>query len=147
MSLELSKPQGCLKYSNHVFEIWQVWLSSIAAEPSVKFPSDWKIWNINFMLFFSGWKEITHYDIVVSLSYLSTSYTYHPNVAWTPQLSTVDGPLGDPGFSTLDSTEFSSNDLQLQLTQPCMSFTLMQQRFFRKLLLLMILDTDHVLCS
>ena len=53
-------------------------------------------------LFVTGWKWITHYDIVVSLSFVV--YTDHPKVTRATKQSTVDGLLGDPGFSILDST-------------------------------------------
>ena len=107
MSLELLKLRGCvLKYSNH-FEIWQSRLDSIAAEPPVEFPSDWSIWNINLTLFCYWLKKIAQCQITKLLfhCHLTTSiYTDHPNVTWTTQRSSVDGPLSDPGFSTLDST-------------------------------------------
>ena len=75
-----------------------------------QFPSDWSIWNINLTLV-CNWLKInitmSHYEIVVSLSFLTTSvYTDHSNVTRTTRqrLSSVDGPLDDPRFSTSDST-------------------------------------------
>ena len=48
---------------------------------------------------------MSHYEIVVSLSFLTTSvYTDHSNVTRTTQRSSMDGPLDDPGFSTLESS-------------------------------------------
>ena len=60
-------------------------------------------------MLFCYWLNInitmSHYEIAVSLSFLTTSvYTEHANVIRTTQRSSVDGPLDNPGFSTLDST-------------------------------------------
>ena len=59
---------------------------SIAAEPPVKFPSNQSIWNINITLFCYWLKmksTMSHYEIVVSLSLLTTSvYTDHPMILY-----------------------------------------------------------------
>ena len=46
--------------------------------------------------------------IRVISSFLTTAYSDHPKVIRTIQPSTMGGPLGDPGFWTLDSTEHPS---------------------------------------
>ena len=77
------------------FEIWQAWLRSLAPEPhQISKPLE----NLKYQshLFVIGWNYITKYDILVSLSFLTTSYTDYPKVARTTQWSTV----GDSGIAS-----------------------------------------------
>ena len=87
MSLELSKQWGSLEYDRR---------GLAALLSSAEFPSDRRIWNIS-LTSFCYWLKIytTHYA--------------HPKVTWATQLSIVDGPLDDPGISTLASTDCSNS--------------------------------------
>ena len=84
-------------------------LGSIAAEAPTCIISKW-LENLKYQshTFWYWLKWMTHNGIAVSLSFLTTLYTDHPGITRTTQQSTMVGPLGDPGFSTLDSTVFTN---------------------------------------
>ena len=94
-------------------ESWQV-LGSNDAESPVKFWNDWRtlhrnlvrsrLWEIlGYSLWY--WLKINSTEVTrVLSSFRTAAYTNHQNVIRTTQPSTMGGPLGDPGFWTLDST-------------------------------------------
>ena len=119
MSLEFSELRGCsLKYSNH-FEIWQAWLDSMAAEPPVKFPSDWSIETSisRFLLLVENrYHNVTLRNCCFIVILTISVYTDHSNVTRATQRSSVDSPLGEPGFSTLASIVFNHYGLVTKCT-------------------------------
>ena len=89
--------------------LWKQPFSAVRASGGYPGNADfWCLWDLTRSLEISPGDGLNQtaqksYMKVLSL-FLTTTYTHYPKVIWTTQPSTMGGPLGDPGFSTLDST-------------------------------------------